>query len=149
MTGATKRRVWRLTIVLFCFNNPLLEIFIVITSQEGLHHWPPHLECTRSPALGRVYVGGNIDSIAICILRRAICILQKVLGNIVLDSKSFWFRRKHPYCNPVLIFWWKFGQTRSNTLDFYTNYPTPLLCTTLTIGAAEHNSNYQGSHTQS
>jgi hypothetical protein len=29
-----------------------------------------------------------IDSIAICILQRAICMLQKKLGNMVLDSKS-------------------------------------------------------------
>jgi hypothetical protein len=36
-----------------------------------------------------IYVRGNIDYIAICILQCAICILQKSLGNIVLHSKSF------------------------------------------------------------
>ena len=41
------------------------------------------------------YVRGNMDSIAICIfLQRAICILQKFLGNINISSKHFLFRRK-------------------------------------------------------
>ena len=40
------------------------------------------------------YVRGTMDSIAICILRRAICILQKFLGNMDIDSKPFWCRRK-------------------------------------------------------
>ncbi len=47
---------------------------------------------------------GNMDSIAICILRRPLCILQKFLGNMDISSKPFLFRRKesilhlHPYC---------------------------------------------------
>ncbi len=75
----------------------------------------------------RRYVGGNIHSITICILRCAIiCILHNFLCNMVLDSKSFWLRRKYPYCIPIWLFWWKFGKTRSNTHDVYTNYPIPL-----------------------
>jgi hypothetical protein len=35
-----------------------------------------------------------MDSIAICILLRAICILQKILCNMDIDSKPFLFRRK-------------------------------------------------------
>ena len=42
----------------------------------------------------------------------------------------------------------KIWANQVNTLDFYTNYPTPLLCATLTIGAAARNPNYQGSRTQ-
>jgi hypothetical protein len=42
----------------------------------------------------------------------------------------------------------KFLANQVNTLDFYTNYPTPLLWATLTIGAAARNPNYRGSHTQ-
>jgi hypothetical protein len=41
-----------------------------------------------------ICVRGNMDSIAICILRCAICILQKILGNIDLSTKPFWFRKK-------------------------------------------------------
>jgi hypothetical protein len=52
---------------------------------EVLHARP----LVQSQMGGLAYVRGNIDSIAICILRCAICILQKILGNIVLDSKSF------------------------------------------------------------
>ena len=40
------------------------------------------------------YVRGNMDSIKICILRRAICILQKFLCNMDIDSKPFLFRKK-------------------------------------------------------
>ena len=56
-----------------------------------------------------VCVRGNMDSIAICILRRAICILQKFLGNMDTSSKQFLFRRKesilhlHPYCRAIWI----------------------------------------------
>jgi len=35
-----------------------------------------------------------MDSIAISILQHAICILQKFLGNMDIDSKPFCFRRK-------------------------------------------------------
>jgi len=35
-----------------------------------------------------VCVRGNMDSIAICILRCAICILQKFLGNMDMDTSS-------------------------------------------------------------
>jgi hypothetical protein len=51
----------------------------------------------------RYHVVGNIDSITICILRRAICILQKFLCNMDTSSKPFLFRRNesilhlHPY----------------------------------------------------
>jgi hypothetical protein len=59
-------------------------------------------------ALG-TYVRGNMDSIVICILRRAICILQKFLGDIDTSSKPFLFRRKEsilhldPYCRAIWI----------------------------------------------
>jgi hypothetical protein len=36
-----------------------------------------------------IYVGRNIDTCAICILRRAICILHKFLCNMVSESISF------------------------------------------------------------
>ena len=59
-------------------------------------------------ALG-TYVRGNMDSIVICILRHAICILQKFLGDIDTSSKPFLFRRKEsilhldPYCRAIWI----------------------------------------------
>ncbi len=39
----------------------------------------------------------------------------------------------------------KIWPNQVNNLDFYANYPTPLLCATLTIGAAACNPNYRGS----
>jgi len=50
-----------------------------------------------------------MDSFAICILRRAICILQKILGNMDISSKSLLFRRIEsilhldPYCRAIWI----------------------------------------------
>jgi hypothetical protein len=67
------------------------------------------LQFLRGVKLGRTYVRGNMDSIAICILRRAICILQKFLGNMDTSSKPFLFRRKEsilhldPYCRAIWI----------------------------------------------
>jgi len=50
-----------------------------------------------------------MDSIAICILQCAICILQKFLGNMDISSKPFLLRRKesilhlNPYCRAIWI----------------------------------------------
>ncbi len=140
------KKTYRTTYPSCTCSKKVCTSFTLVLATYVAHDWQDC--CTSCARTCHIRVRGNIDYIAICILRHAICILQKILGNIVLDSKSFWFRRKYPYCNLVWIFWWKFGQTRSNTLDFYTNYPTPLLCTTLTIGAAARNPNYRGSRTQ-
>ncbi len=52
----------------------------------------------------RIYVRRNIDSIAICISRHAICILQKILRNIDILLNPSDLEEKNPYCNPVWIF---------------------------------------------
>jgi hypothetical protein len=45
-----------------------------------------------------IYVRGNMDSIAICILRCAICILQKILGKWTLLLNPSDLEEKNPYC---------------------------------------------------
>jgi hypothetical protein len=63
-----------------------------------------------------------MDSIVICILRRAICILQKFLGDIDTSSKPFLFRRKEsilhldPYCRAIWILFLSLIKTVKNRL---------------------------------
>jgi hypothetical protein len=50
--------------------------------------------CGNPDRWNALYMLGNIDICAICILRSAICILLNFLCNMVLESISFLFRRK-------------------------------------------------------
>jgi hypothetical protein len=42
----------------------------------------------------QVCVRCNMDSVAICMLRRAICMLHDFFGKMNISTKPFWFRRK-------------------------------------------------------
>ena len=55
--------------------------------------------CPRSMRMKKWKSGGtcvrrNIDSVAICMLRRAICMLHDFFGEMDISTKPFWFRRK-------------------------------------------------------
>ena len=78
-----------------------------ITGGQQICLWTEHhtwwggqtpLRVLTIDACGQALTRSTIDSIAICISGRAICILQKILGNVDIFSKPFLFRRKYLYC---------------------------------------------------
>jgi hypothetical protein len=73
-----------------------------LLNRATLHFFVEFMICVR--------VRRNMDSVAICMLRRAICILQKFLCNMDNSSKPFLFRRNEsilhldPYCRAIYGF---------------------------------------------
>ena len=90
-----------------------------------------------------------MDSIAICILRRAICILQKFLGNMDIDSKPFLFRRKESilhldlYCRAIWIlfinnFLLEYGTSAHVIIRVFTHCFALLICIHFLIAVVIH-----------